>query len=104
MGEDERIREEIEETYGRVLVKRVGVVDVLEHVTANAREGVDRGNRDELLRDGRKPRGFAAIRLEAGGGGGGGDVRRKRRTRKRQDGRQDKSGGITGAGAIAVGF
>lgn len=40
VGEDERIVEEIDETCGWVLVKRVGVVDVLEHVTANARDGV----------------------------------------------------------------
>lgn len=39
VGEDERIPEEAEECCGRVVVKRVGVVDVLEHVTANARDG-----------------------------------------------------------------
>ncbi|KAI3529710.1 hypothetical protein CABS02_14748, partial [Colletotrichum abscissum] len=39
VGEDERIGQEMEEIGDRILVKRVGVLDVLEHVTANAREG-----------------------------------------------------------------
>lgn len=39
VGEDERIGQEMEEIGDRILVRRVGVLDVLEHVTANAREG-----------------------------------------------------------------